>query len=53
MPMHSQPIYKQKGDYPITEYLHNNGVCLPSAPSLSDNEIVFICQKINKFYGII
>lgn len=52
MPMNSQPIYNYKGDFPITEKLHKSGICLPSAPSLSDNDISFICNKINIFYDI-
>lgn len=52
MPMNSQPIYNHKGDFPITEKLHNSGVCLPSAPSLKDDDISFICNKINEFYVV-
>ena len=52
MPMHSQPIYNQKTHFPITENLHNTGICLPSAPSLTDSDLIFICKKINQFFEL-
>ena len=53
VPMHSQPIYNQKGVFPVSEKLHKSGVCLPSAPSLSNENVDFICEKINEFYGFV
>lgn len=53
VPMHSQPIYNQEGHFPVSDKLFKTGVCLPSAPSLSDDKVDFICEKINKFYGFI
>lgn len=61
MPMHSMPAYrakpafakghgKAKRDFPNTQEIFKTGVCLPSAPSLTDNNIVFICQSIKRFY---
>ena len=61
MPMHSMPAYKikpafakgygkAKGDFPNTQEIFNTGVCLPSAPSLTDKNIDFICQSIKTFY---
>ena len=52
MPMHSQPIYNQEGNFPVTDKLHKTGVCLPSAPSLSDANVKFVCSKIDQFYRI-
>ncbi len=50
MPMHSQPCYNSKQKFVITEDLYATGVCLPSAPSLSDNDIKYICNTIEEFY---
>ncbi len=50
MPMHSQPCYDSKQDFLITEKLYATGVCLPSAPSLSSNDIKYICNTIKEFY---
>ena len=44
MPMHSKPIYNQKTHFPITENLHNTGICL-YPPSLTDSDLIFICKK--------
>jgi len=51
MPMHSQPCYNIKQDLKITEKLYNTGVCLPSAPSLTKNDINYICNTIKNFYN--
>lgn len=49
MPMNSMPAYNIKGDFPNTKEIFKTGVCLPSAPSLTDKNIEFICQSIEKF----
>ena len=51
MPMHSQPCYDYEKDFPVTEKLFKTGVCLPSAPSLKDDDIGYICQLIKKYYS--
>lgn len=51
MPMHSQPCYNYAKDFSVTEKLFKTGVCLPSAPSLKDNDIEYICQLIKKYYS--
>jgi len=51
MPMHSQPCYNYLGDFPITENLYKTGVCLPSAPSLTNDNIEYICSLIKKYYS--
>ena len=50
MPMHSMPAYRTKGNFPHTIQIYKTGVCLPSAPSLTNKNIEFICQSIKKFY---
>ena len=50
MPMHSQPCYRDTSLYPVTEKLYKTGVCLPSAPTLTLDQIEYICDLIKKFY---
>lgn len=50
MPMHSQPIYNIKKEFPNTEKIFKRGVCLPSAPTLTEDNINFVCDNIKKFY---
>ncbi len=51
MPMHRQPIYNIKRKFKNSEILYSTGVCLPSAPSLKDKEINYVCNKIKKFFN--
>ena len=51
MPMHSQPCYNHEKDFPITEKLFKKGVCLPSAPSLTNDDIEYICNLIKNYYS--
>ena len=51
MPMHSQPCYNYVQDFPVTKKLFKTGVCLPSAPSLKDDNIEYICQLIRNYYS--
>ncbi len=49
MPMHSQPVYDTGQIFDTTEELYSTGICLPSAPTLKDSEIEYVCKIINKF----
>jgi len=49
-PMHSQPCYATGRSLPITDRLHAGGVCLPSAPGLSDEQIAYVCDAIRDYY---
>ena len=51
MPMHSQPCYSTGQALPVTDQLHATGVCLPSAPTLTEDQIDFICYSIQEFYA--
>ena len=51
MPMHSQPCYQTGEVFPVTEKLHATGVCLPSAPALTVDQIDFICHTKRSFYA--
>jgi len=51
MPMHSQPAYGLNDSFPSTQKLFDTGVCLPSAPSLTKNNIEYICDTIINYYN--
>lgn len=59
-PLHKQPAFsylKGKGfeykdsDFPNTIYGYEHGVCLPIFPTLSDEQVVYICDSIKEFQG--
>ena len=45
-----QEIKKYKNKFPIASQLGKRGVNLPSSPSLSKKDILFICTKIKRFF---
>ena len=52
--MHRQPSLRKygcdcSGEYPVSELLADNGFYLPSASSLSEDDISYICQTIADF----
>lgn len=64
-PLHQQPCYSQKknnlisnilskfrkkeDDFEISKRMYNEGVCLPSFVSITEEQIKFICEKINEY----
>ena len=46
IPMHQQPIYKEKDSYPVADMLSQKGLNLPSSTMLKPEEIMYICEKI-------
>lgn len=58
-PLHKQPAYQKqktflsklfkKDNFEVSERMYREGVCLPSFVSISDEEIKYICEKINEF----
>ena len=48
MPMNQQPIYSslQKREFPNSDYLFKTGVCLPSGPSLTSEQIEKVYKSI-------
>ena len=47
VPLHLQPVFEnlghQKGDFPVTERVANQGLSLPMNPYLTDKEIAQVC----------
>jgi len=50
IPLHKQPFYSLKGNFPNSDYLYDHGLSLPSYVLLKNEEIEYICKKINEFY---
>ena len=51
-PINTQKAYNIAGNYPISNLVGENGLWLPSASQLKDDETRFICSKICEFYSI-
>ena len=49
-PMHKQPVYKDALAYVngISEALFKVGMCLPSGPMVSDEDVAYIIETIKK-----
>jgi perosamine synthetase len=53
-PLHLQPCYRGRwpGEFPTTDRVYQQGLSLPSSATLTEDQIVFVCQEINSFFGI-
>lgn len=49
-PLHLQPCYKVKGNFPNAIFAYERGLSLPSAANLKQREICYICDSIRSFY---
>lgn len=49
--MHKQPIYNVDSSFVYSQEIFNTHLCLPSAPTLSDELIGNICDLIEVFYN--
>ena len=50
-PVHTMPMYSSKYQrHPVAEHLGWRGMNLPSYPTLSEEEIKYICTEIKNFY---
>jgi UDP-4-amino-4,6-dideoxy-N-acetyl-beta-L-altrosamine transaminase len=54
IPIHYFPYYREKGwkkgDFPIAEAYYNECLSLPMYPSLSDDDLNYVIDKIKSFY---
>lgn len=54
-PLHKQPCFEYVGqtddkDFPNAVYGYEHGVCLPVFPTLTDEQVEYVCQTINNFF---
>ena len=48
-PVHKMPMYlSQNADCPVSDDLSSRGICLPSSPNLTPDEISFVCDVIKQ-----
>ena len=49
-PLHQQPCFSylgyHAGDFPVTNKVRSEGLCLPVFPSLAKSQIEYLCEKI-------
>ena len=60
-PLHRQPCFKyltnENPQHMLDEmftnaiYAYEHGICLPSYPTMSEEELDFVCRIIEKYYG--
>jgi perosamine synthetase len=50
-PLHRQPGYNIKGEFPNTEKAYERGLSLPSSVVLSEQQIRQVCEKVKSFVG--
>lgn len=54
-PIHLQRAFAQygwrKGQFPVSERLAEQSLCLPIRPDLSEGEIDYVCASIKKYFG--
>jgi len=48
-PLHQQPCYDVKGDFRNSVSAYNRGLSLPSAVTLTEEQLEYVCQKIAEF----
>lgn len=50
--VNSQPIFKgySKKKFPVSKRMSEEGVWLPSSPTLTKKEVQFVCRKIREFF---
>lgn len=49
-PIHSQPAYRLRGDYRVTEDVAERGLWLPSSTFLTDDDVRLVCDAICAFH---
>ena len=53
MPVHMQPYYQRlgfkKGEYPFSEQYYEQAISLPMFPTIKDEEIKYVCDKLKEF----
>lgn len=48
-PLHLQPPYNIKGNFPNSIVIYEKGLSLPSSVTLTEEEIQYICEEIKEF----
>lgn len=55
IPPHLQPAYSdlgyKRGDFPISEAIHNSVISLPMWPGITEDSIVSVCASLHKVHS--
>lgn len=56
LPIHLQPVYVEEfgyrgGELPVSELLSGKLLTLPIFPTMTDEEVSYVCESIEDFYG--
>jgi perosamine synthetase len=46
VPMSELPMYSARRSFPVARHISHNGLSLPSSPTLTEEDIDYICEKI-------
>jgi perosamine synthetase len=46
------PMYETQENFPIADSLGSRGINLPSWPGLTNEQVVFISEKIKKYFAL-
>jgi perosamine synthetase len=50
--LHAEPVYSRSGHYPVAERIAKQGLWLPSASKLTNEEVEYVCGEIRAFCGV-
>lgn len=50
-PVHKQPIYQVQGSFPVADRLYARGLSLPSAPTLTDDQVEFVAHSVRQYFA--
>lgn len=50
-PLNQFKYYESNVKYPVAEYIYNHGLCLPSSTLNTDEDIVYVCNRIKQILG--
>lgn len=51
-PINTQKAYSEAGNFPVSEFIGNAGLWIPSYTQIDDQEIEYICDQINQFRAV-
>mgnify|MGYP000741724100 CR=1 FL=1 len=51
-PVHTMPMYETQENFRIANSLGGRGINLPSWPGLTNEQVVYICEKIKKYFAL-
>lgn len=52
LPVHAQPCYQARGNYPVTQAISAQGLWLPSAINLSESDVEQVCACVTELFRV-